>query len=157
MANDASDSSGMGRSEASRIEKKEEKMSVLMDMFTPDEKIELKHSEYYELMKEAVKAELLSDALKAEVPGCYIHAMITGEKVTFDEAEMDSEVATWAEVAGVCEKMFKKAIDKEHVTEIAEQIRRLTCVMQDQRLYELDFFEKEARKNADSTDQGKMV
>lgn len=51
-----------------------------MDGFTSDGTVDMKHTEYYDLMKEAAKAELLSNAVKAEVPGFYIQAMITGEK-----------------------------------------------------------------------------
>ena len=54
-----------------------------MDGFTSDGTVDMKHTEYYNLMKEAAKAELLSNAVKAEVPGFYIQAMITGEKPEF--------------------------------------------------------------------------
>lgn len=40
-----------------------------MDGFTSDGTVDMKHTEYYNLMKEAAKAELLSNAVKAEVPG----------------------------------------------------------------------------------------
>lgn len=51
-----------------------------MDGFTSDGTVDMKHTEYYNLMKEAAKAELLSNAVKAEVPGFYVQAMITGER-----------------------------------------------------------------------------
>lgn len=54
-----------------------------MDGFTSDGTVDMKHTEYYNLMKEATKAELLSNAVKAEVPSFYIQAMITGEKPEF--------------------------------------------------------------------------
>ena len=54
-----------------------------MDGFTSDGTVDMKHTEYYNLMKEAAKAELLSNAVKAEVPGFYIQAMITGKKPEF--------------------------------------------------------------------------
>ena len=38
-----------------------------MDGFTSDGTVDMKHTEYYNLMKEAAKAELLSNAVKAEV------------------------------------------------------------------------------------------
>ena len=37
-----------------------------MDGFTSDGTVDMKHTEYYNLMKEAAKAELLSNAVKAE-------------------------------------------------------------------------------------------
>lgn len=49
-----------------------------MDNFTTDGMVEMKHTEYYNLMREAAKAELIEKAVKADVPGFYIQAMITG-------------------------------------------------------------------------------
>lgn len=63
-----------------------------IDGFTSDGAVEMKHTEYYSLMKEAAKAELLGNAVKAEVPGFYIQAMITGEKPDFlNELEAEEE------------------------------------------------------------------
>ena len=50
-----------------------------MDSFTTDGTVEMKHNEYYNLMREAAKADLITNAVKAEVPGFYIQAMITGK------------------------------------------------------------------------------
>lgn len=54
-----------------------------MDSFTTDGTVEMKHAEYYGLMREAAKAELIENAVRAEIPGFYIKAMITGEKPEF--------------------------------------------------------------------------
>ena len=43
-----------------------------MDNFTTDGMVEMKHTEYYNLMREAAKAELIEKAVKADVPGFYI-------------------------------------------------------------------------------------
>ena len=48
-----------------------------MDGFTSDGTVDMKHTEYYNLMKEAAKAELLSNAVKAEVPGFYVPVSYT--------------------------------------------------------------------------------
>lgn len=52
----------------------------LMDGFTSDGTVELKHAEYYKLMRESAKAELLINAVNADVPNCHIKGMITGIK-----------------------------------------------------------------------------
>ena len=54
-----------------------------MDGFTSDGTVDMKHTEYYNLMREATKAELIGNAVKADVPGFYIQAMITGKKPEF--------------------------------------------------------------------------
>lgn len=59
-----------------------------MDGFTSDGTVDMKHTEYYNLMREATKAELIGNAVKADVPGFYIQAMITGAVVTIFEAWM---------------------------------------------------------------------
>lgn len=51
-----------------------------MDVFSSDGTVEMKHTEYYQLMREAAKAELITNAVVADVPNCYTKAMITGEK-----------------------------------------------------------------------------
>ena len=40
-----------------------------MDGFTSDGTVDMKHTEYYNLMREATKAELIGNAVKADVPG----------------------------------------------------------------------------------------
>lgn len=42
-----------------------------MDGFTSDGTVDMKHTEYYNLMREATKAELIGNAVKADVPGFY--------------------------------------------------------------------------------------
>lgn len=54
-----------------------------MDGFTSDGTVDMKHTEYYNLMREAAKAELIGNAVKADVPGFYIQAMITGKSRSF--------------------------------------------------------------------------
>lgn len=52
----------------------------LMDNFSSDGTVTMKHVEYYNLMRETAKCELLTNAVNADVPNCYIKGMITGEK-----------------------------------------------------------------------------
>ena len=65
MENDASDPGGMGWSQASGIKakKEEERMSQILDMFTPDKPVELSHSEFANLTREAVKAAVVKTFL----------------------------------------------------------------------------------------------
>lgn len=51
-----------------------------MDNFTSDSPVTVKQPDYYEMVKEAAKAELIANAVNAEVPGYYIQAIITGKK-----------------------------------------------------------------------------
>lgn len=83
-----------------------------MDGFTSDGTVDMKHTEYYNLMKEAAKAELLSNAVKAEVPGFYVQAMITGEKPEFlnelKAEEKDTGFhAEYEQITGAVVSMFE--------------------------------------------------
>jgi len=40
-----------------------------MDNFTSDSPVTVKQPDYYEMVKEAAKAELITNAVNAEVPG----------------------------------------------------------------------------------------
>lgn len=52
----------------------------LMDNFSSDGTVTMKHAEYYNLMREAAKCELLTNAVNADVPHSYIRGMLTGKK-----------------------------------------------------------------------------
>lgn len=49
-----------------------------MDAFTTDAPVTIKHAEYYELVKEAAKAELIMNAVNCNVPHSYIRQTMTG-------------------------------------------------------------------------------
>ena len=54
-----------------------------MDNFTSDSPVTVKQPDYYEMVKEAAKAELITNAVNAEVPGYYIQAIDYREKAGF--------------------------------------------------------------------------
>ena len=113
-----------------------------MDGFTSDGTVDMKHTEYYNLMKEAAKAELLSNAVKAEVPGFYIQAMITGEKPEFlselKAEEEDTgfhaeyEQITWAVVS-----IFEAWQKENGVESAAASLHRLIDALEQNRIDEL--------------------
>lgn len=98
-----------------------------MDNFTTDGMVEMKHTEYYNLMREAAKAELIEKAVKADVPGFYIQAMITGEKPEFQntlEAEEESTGfgAEYEQMTGAAFLFLKRGRKK-----MAWKVRRHLC------------------------------
>ena len=50
----------------------------LADAFSSEERIPMRFSEFYELVKTTAKGELLINAVNADVPHEYIRSMITG-------------------------------------------------------------------------------
>ena len=101
-----------------------------IDGFTSDGAVEMKHTEYYSLMKEAAKAELLGNAVKAEVPGFYIQAMITGEKPDFlNELEAEEEDtgfhSEYEQITGAVVYIFEAWMKENGVESAADSLHRL--------------------------------
>ena len=120
-------------------------MSELMNLFTPDEKMELNYTEFAKLMKEAAKAELLMNAAKADVPSFYVNAMLTGQKVTFDETELTIEESeeNLGEMAAMMEKMLKAKKNRKGVIFAGDQLMILVKMIRDGILFDMDLDEKE--------------
>lgn len=113
-----------------------------MDGFTSDGTVDMKHTEYYNLMKEAAKAELLSNAVKAEVPGFYIQAMITGEKPEFlSELKAEEEDtgfhAEYEQITGAVVSIFEAWQKENGVESAATSLHRLIDTLEQNRIDEL--------------------
>lgn len=113
-----------------------------MDGFTSDGTVDMKHTEYYNLMKEAAKAELLSNAVKAEVPGFYIQAMITGEKPEFlNELKAEEEDtgfhAEYEQITGAVVFIFEAWMEENGVESAATSLHRLIDTLKINRIDEL--------------------
>lgn len=113
-----------------------------MDGFTSDGTVDMKHTEYYNLMKEAAKAELLSNAVKAEVPGFYIQAMITGEKPEFlNELKAEEEDtgfhAEYEQITGAVVSVFEAWTEENGVESAAASLHRLIDTLELNRIDEL--------------------
>ena len=52
---------------------------ALADVFGSEDRVLVKFSEFYDLMKGCAERELLTNAVKARVPYEYIEGMLTGE------------------------------------------------------------------------------
>ena len=92
-----------------------------MDNFTSDSPVTVKQPDYYEMVKEAAKAELITNAVNAEVPGYYIQAMITGKKPDFlntlDAEEEETGFRTeYEQITGAVVSIFE-AWEKENGVE----------------------------------------
>lgn len=113
-----------------------------MDGFTSDGTVDMKHTEYYNLMKEAAKAELLSNAVKAEVPGFYIQAMITGEKPEFlSELKAEEEDtgfhAEYEQITGAVVSIFEAWTEENGVESATASLHRLIDTLEVNRIDEL--------------------
>lgn len=125
-----------------------------MDEFTSDGTVDMKHTEYYNLMKEAAKAELLSNAVKAEVPGFYIQAMITGEKPEFlSELKAEEEDtgfhAEYEQITGAVVSIFE-AWTEENGEETMNTMAKMPPIT-----INVDFGSKKGHVAAGEPEEGK--
>lgn len=51
----------------------------LMDAFSSEDRVEVKFSDFYALMKETTKAELMTNGIKCDTPHAYMREMMTGK------------------------------------------------------------------------------
>lgn len=117
----------------------------LMDGFTSDGTVELKHREYYNLMRESAKAELISNAIKADVPGYYIEAMLTGklEIPVYDaelntEAQIEETTEEWGNMVSAIRGIFDKRTTEKQIKETSGNILALICEFEQMRKEELE-------------------
>ena len=123
-----------------------------MDNFTTDGMVEMKHTEYYNLMREAAKAELIEKAVKADVPGFYIQAMITGEKPEFQntlEAEEESTGfgAEYEQMTGAAVSIFEAWTKENGVESAAASMHRIIDTLAQNRMDELKTMEANQKEN----------
>lgn len=61
----------------------------LVDAFKAEDRVEVKFSDFYNLMKEATKAELLMNGAKCDTPHPYMREMMTGKREDFAHVDCD--------------------------------------------------------------------
>lgn len=50
----------------------------MADMFSAEDRVQVKFSDFYRLVKESTKAELMTNAVKCDVPHRFIRETMTG-------------------------------------------------------------------------------
>lgn len=64
----------------------------IMDIFCPEDCVNVKFSDFYALMRESAKAELMLNAVKCNVPHRFIREIVTGESEGDPEETAPSEM-----------------------------------------------------------------
>lgn len=73
-----------------KMNTKEVSMGIV-DMFSKEDRIEVKFSDFYTLVKESAKCELLMNAIKCDVPHRYMREMATGKSEAVSESCAEKE------------------------------------------------------------------
>lgn len=59
----------------------------IMDAFSPEDRVSVKFSDFYALMRDSTKVEFMENAINCNIPHCYIREMLTGEFEAGSEME----------------------------------------------------------------------
>ncbi len=129
----------------------------MMGGFTSDGTVEMKHTEYYKLMREAAKAELAENAARCNVPHEYIREMLTGEReapaiLTEIEADPDYEVEN---ILTAARRFLRTMQDEERVIKGAETLRNIVELAEMKRLNEIILANDEKLKARDAAQEKK--
>jgi len=63
----------------------------LADAFKEEDRVQVRFSDFYRLMRESVKAEFLMNGVRCMVPHEQIYEMATGEKATGEETPVEEQ------------------------------------------------------------------
>lgn len=63
----------------------------LADAFKEEDRVQVRFSDFYRLMRESVKAEFLMNGVRCKVPHEQIYEMATGEKATGKETPVEEQ------------------------------------------------------------------
>lgn len=111
----------------------------LLDGFTSDGNVDMKHTEYYKLMREAAKAELMENAARCNVPHEYIREMLTGKMEAPEilpevEAHPDYEVENMITSA---RRFLRMLPDEERLAKGVETLKNIVELAERERLNEI--------------------
>lgn len=129
----------------------------LLDGFTSDGNVDMKHTEYYKLMREAAKAELMENAARCNVPHEYIREMLTGKMEAPEilpevEAHPDYEVENMITSA---RRFLRMLPDEERLAKGVETLKNIVELAERERLNEIILENAEKLKARDAAGEKK--
>lgn len=68
-------------------------MGNIADVFSKEDRVEVKISQFTEMLKGSCEKEILMNAISCEVPYRYIREMVTGKSEKMKEENMDGVIA----------------------------------------------------------------
>lgn len=129
----------------------------LLDGFTSDGNVDMKHTEYYKLMREAAKAELMENAARCNVPHEYIREMLTG-KMEVPEILPEVETHPDYEVENMitsARRFLRMLPDEERLERGVETLKGIVELAERERLNEIILENAEKLKDRDAAGEKK--
>ena len=129
----------------------------LMDGFISDGTVDMKHTEYYKLMREAAKAELMENAARCNVPHEYIREMLTGKMEAPEilpevEPHPDYEIESMITAA---RRFLRMLPDEERLERGVGTLRDIVALAEKERLNEIILGNAEKLKARDAAQEKK--
>lgn len=73
----------------------------LMDAFSSEDRVEVKFSDFFNLMKGMAKAEMMMNGIKCDTPHAYMREMMTGKREEAAHAESEISVHIKPIICGI--------------------------------------------------------
>ena len=73
----------------------------LADLFSSEDRVGVKFSDFYNLIKESTKAELLTNGINCETPHAYMREMMTGKREEDAHAHTDMTIHIKPIISGI--------------------------------------------------------
>ena len=128
-----------------------------MDNFTSDSPVTVKQPDYYEMVKEAAKAELITNAVNAEVPGYYIQAMITGKKTDFLntlDAEETGFRTEYEQITGAAVSIFETMTKERSIEAATIGLHKLINAISQSHIEEIKAIEENQKEREKAESEG---
>jgi hypothetical protein len=130
-----------------------------MDNFTSDSPVTAKQPDYYEMVKEAAKAELITNAVNAEVPGYYIQAMITGKKPDFlntldAEEEKTGFRTEYEQITGAAVSIFETMTKERSIEAATIGLHKLINAISQSHIEEIKAIEENQKEREKAESEG---
>ena len=108
-------------------------MSSIVDVFSAEDRVQIKISDFYQIMKDGIKAEFLMNAVKCEVPYNHILQMatgITGELQAYKETGLSPEKIRDidTEYQRICKELTDLRASNKELTITIEQYQNADIV-----------------------------
>lgn len=128
----------------------------LVDAISKEDRVEVKFSDFYAIIKQAAQKENIMNGVNCNVPHEYIREMVTGkaeqreQEIEALEVTVEFETDEYAMIAEATRSLLAKWDDAEAVTEAAGHIIEIVDTLEKARIHEIVSKSVEAPKAEDT-------
>lgn len=115
----------------------------IVDAFSREDRVEVKFSDFYNIIKQAAQKENIMNGVNCNVPHEYIREMVTGkaeeptQEIEAQEATIEIEAGEYSVIVEATRCILAEWDDAEEVQEVASHIIGLVDTMTKARIHEI--------------------